>query len=326
MSYYTSNSSTMRAAAPFDSKEANSILRSSDYVDFRVHRYIIAFASPVLGAFVSSASQLPPPSASRRHHQKRPVVELPEPSEVLDMFLRFIYPVSEPSITLDDAAILLEMARRYAAPSVASRMRLHLLRPDILDPNPLRVYALACFGEMEDVARIAARHTLPDPAPSPVQLAEMPMLTGESLVRLLEYRKKCVQAAADVARIASSGKGGSDSMPWWIRLQWREFCFLSECGYECSKLPRRRLKWHRTASGCVDVPEWWVEYMDAVGAALREHLDPGVARTQRLVQPAVEKAMQCQKCSGKVFWDIEKFARILEEAVEEAISAVSACK
>ena len=66
--------------------------------------------------------------------------------------------------------------------------------------------------------------------------------------------------------------------------------------------------------------------MDAVGAALCEHLDPGVARTQTLVQPAVEKAMRCQKCARKVFWDMEKFARILEEAVEEAISAVSACK
>ncbi|RPD55449.1 hypothetical protein L227DRAFT_566618 [Lentinus tigrinus ALCF2SS1-6] len=317
MPFYGASPSVVRAAAPFDGKDTNLVLRSSDNVDFRVHKHIISLASPVLDAFVSPASQPPPPSATRRH-RKRPVVELSEPSEVLDLFLRFIYPVPEPSITLDDIAILLELARRYAAPCVASRMRLHLLRPEQLESDPLRVYALASLADMEDVARIAARHTLPHPPPSPAQLSEMRMLPGKALVRLLNYRKNCVQAAANVAHIADR----DGSVPWWIQLQWRRFCFLSECGYECSKLRRRRLKWHKTVSGCVDVPEWWVEYMGAVGKALMERLDPGVVREQRLVRPAVGKAMRCEKCAGKVIWDMEDFGRILAEAVEEAISSV----
>ncbi|TFK85304.1 hypothetical protein K466DRAFT_552303 [Polyporus arcularius HHB13444] len=318
MSYHTPSSSAMRATAPFDSKDANLILRSSDGVDFRVHKPIIALASPVLDAFCSPAPQPPPPPASRRH-RKRPVVELSEPSEVLDMFLRFIYPVPEPSITLDDVAILLELSRRYAASCVASRMRLHLLRPEHLESDSLRVYALASLADMDDVALIAARHTLAHSPPGPGQLAELRTLPGHALVRLMDYRKKCMQAAASVTDL---DQRGSLAVPWWIQLQWRRFCFLSECGYGCAKMPRRRLRWHKTVSGCVDVPEWWVEYMDAVGMALRQRLDPGVARAQSLVRSAVEKAVGCSKCAGRVFWDMEDFAKILEAAVEEAISSV----
>ncbi|KAI0752896.1 hypothetical protein C8Q80DRAFT_1267366 [Daedaleopsis nitida] len=306
----------MRACAPFNSKDADVVLRSSDSVDFKVHKHTVSLASPVLAALIHHAPRPPPPPSGSRRHRRRPVVSLSEPSEFLEIFLRFVYPVPEPPVTLHDLATLLELAAKYDSPSVVSRVRLHLQRSDFLEADPLQVYALASFARMDDVVRVAARHTLSRPIPPSDKLTDVHLLSGTALVRLLDYRTQCVRAAVKVARISE------DAVPWWVQLQWRRLCFLSECGWECTKLPRRSLKWHKTLHERVDVPQYWVDYMNSVGAALRERLDPSVARDPRLVRPAVEQATQCAKCASKAHWDVEEFARILEEAVEEAISSV----
>lgn len=312
-----SSSSAMRAAPPFDSKDANVVLRSSDNVDFKVHKHIIKLASPVLAAFISLApSPPPPPSASRRHHMRR-IVELSDPSEFLDMFLRFVYPVPEPLLALDDVATVLELSHKYDSSTVTSRMRTHLLRPEFLESDPLQVYALASFAGMDDVVQIAARHTLPHPPPRPAHLTEKRMLPGAALLRLLDYRQRCVAAATRVARIENA------TVPWWLQLQWQRFCFLSECGWECAKLPRRTLKWRKRLHECVEVPEYWIEYMNAVGTALGDTLDPAVARDRELLRQAAEKAAGCSKCAGRVVWDLQEFGEILEDAIGEAIAGVS---
>ena len=100
----SSSSASLPAAPPFDSRDADVVLRSSDNVDFRVHKSILKLASPVLAALISLTPL--PPSAPRRHRRRR-VVPLAEPGESLDLFLRFIYPVPEPPLSLDEVATLL---------------------------------------------------------------------------------------------------------------------------------------------------------------------------------------------------------------------------
>lgn len=143
------------------------------------------------------------------------------------------------------------------------------------------------------------------------------MLPGAALLRLLDYRQRCVAAATRVARIENA------TVPWWLQLQWQRFCFLSECGWECAKLPRRTLKWRKRLHECVEVPEYWIEYMNAVGTALGDTLDPAVARERELLRQAAEKAAGCSKCAGRVVWDLQEFGEILEDAIGEAIAGVS---
>ncbi|EJF59655.1 hypothetical protein BD309DRAFT_492868 [Dichomitus squalens] len=317
LAYSQSSSSTRtsRASHPFDCRDADIVLRSSDGVEFLVHKRLLRIASRVLTQLIPLA-RMPPPSSSsgRRHKKERPVLDLADSSENLDLFLRFIYPILEPSIMLNEVYTILELSTKYDAPSVAQRMRPHLLRPDHLEADPYVIYALATYAHMQDIAAVAARHTLSHPIPPTLKLTEM--AEGTDLVRLLEYRKKCVAAAVSVTRIAD------DNVPWWVQLQWRRFCFLSEC-WECAKLlPGRSLKWHRTACGTVRVPDYWVEYMAAAGAALVEKLDPKVAKDRRLLQPAIECAMRCSKCAAAAWKDVEDFAEILAAAVEEAVCSV----
>ncbi|KAI0640440.1 hypothetical protein C8Q79DRAFT_1015226 [Trametes meyenii] len=296
------SSSTTRAATPFDGngkhrRSANAILRANDGVEFRVQKYQLAFASPVLEELIRRAScPISPPSSPDlcSSPRIRAVVDLPHPSDVLDLFLRFIFPVSEPTLTLDDIALLLELAHKYDAESVRCCMRMHLLLPAHMEDDPTRIYALATYAGFNDIARVAARHTL---------------------------FRNCVKDAAEVVHVHCV----VDAVPWWIQLQWRRFCFLSECGAECMSVwPRRRLAWHKALYGGVDVPQYWIDYMKGVREALlRKRLDPGVARDQALLRLAVEAGVKCSKCASQVYWDMDEFSKLLEEAIEEAVSVVS---
>jgi hypothetical protein len=71
----------------FDVPDANLIIRSSDSVDFRVHKPVFAMASPVFKDLFS----LPQPSDSESDNL--PVVKLPEDSELLHSLVSIIYPV-----------------------------------------------------------------------------------------------------------------------------------------------------------------------------------------------------------------------------------------
>ena len=72
----------------FDVPDANLIIRSSDFVDFRVHKPVLAMASSVFKDIFS----LPQPSDSE-FDDEFPVVKLPEDSELLQSLFSIIYPV-----------------------------------------------------------------------------------------------------------------------------------------------------------------------------------------------------------------------------------------
>jgi hypothetical protein len=73
---------------PFDVPDANLIIRSSDFVDFRVHKAVLAMASP----FFKDLLSLPQPSNSESVGDL-PVVQLSESSELLDSLVSLLYPV-----------------------------------------------------------------------------------------------------------------------------------------------------------------------------------------------------------------------------------------
>ena len=73
---------------PFDVPDADLIIRSSDSVDFRVHKPVLSMASPVFKDLLS----LPQPPDSETV-DGLPVVRLPEGSELLNSLVSMLYPV-----------------------------------------------------------------------------------------------------------------------------------------------------------------------------------------------------------------------------------------
>jgi hypothetical protein len=71
-----------------DVSDANFIIRSSNFVDFRVHKSILAMASPIFKDLLS----LPQPSDNETV-DGLPVVQLSESSELLSSLISILYPV-----------------------------------------------------------------------------------------------------------------------------------------------------------------------------------------------------------------------------------------
>ncbi len=68
--------------------DANFLIRSSDLAIFRVHKLVLAMASP----FFKDLLSLPQPSDSESV-DGLPVVQLPEDSELLSSLLSMLYPI-----------------------------------------------------------------------------------------------------------------------------------------------------------------------------------------------------------------------------------------
>jgi hypothetical protein len=80
--------STSSPPESFDVSDANFIIQSSDNVDFRVHKSVLAMASP----FFKDLLSLPQPSDSEVV-DGLPVVQLSEDSELLSSLISILYPV-----------------------------------------------------------------------------------------------------------------------------------------------------------------------------------------------------------------------------------------
>jgi hypothetical protein len=80
--------STTSPPETFDISDTNLIIRSSDLVDFRVHKPVLAMASP----FFKDLLSLPQPSDSEIV-DGLPVVQLPEGSELLNSLISILYPI-----------------------------------------------------------------------------------------------------------------------------------------------------------------------------------------------------------------------------------------
>jgi len=137
----------------FDAPDADVILRSSDGKDFRVHKVILNLASPVFqGMF-----DLPQPT---NPSPQIPTIDIPEPSDILQPFVQYLYPRSPPEIVdLSVWAALYAIADKYNVEVVMGLLR-GMLISRFLETSPLRVYALASHLGFEEEAKIASRGTL----------------------------------------------------------------------------------------------------------------------------------------------------------------------
>ncbi|KAH9989308.1 hypothetical protein BJV77DRAFT_1160545 [Russula vinacea] len=116
---------------PFDAPDANFIIRSSDNINFRVHKSLLAMVSP----FFKDLLSLPQPSDSEIV-DGLPVVQLPESSELLNSLLSILYPV--PTVmpnSYEKVLYLLAACQKYDMISVQSSIRAEVSRGAFLAPD-----------------------------------------------------------------------------------------------------------------------------------------------------------------------------------------------
>ncbi|TCD69437.1 hypothetical protein EIP91_007562 [Steccherinum ochraceum] len=164
---------TTVAQDPFNDDTADVVLRSSDAVDFYVHKIILSVASPF---FKQMFSLHQPPSEHPANEDQGltvtvsgspvPVVPISEGSATMDYLLRLCYPVTDPRLPTEVmiAAAHLEAAVKYELKEATDLLR-NTLRTFIA-AEPLRVYVVACRLRLEDEASLAA-HTFRQACPWP---------------------------------------------------------------------------------------------------------------------------------------------------------------
>ena len=135
--------------------DADIIIYSSEYHEFRVPKLYIMNSSPVLTKLIRT---------SMNPSDMAPIVHLNEKCAILSSLLTFIFPVS-PTLppTTEQTMELLSVAQKYEMGSVLTHIRDHISRQDppfILPEKALYVYSLAQEYRLRDEALQAARMTL----------------------------------------------------------------------------------------------------------------------------------------------------------------------
>ena len=142
-----------------DLPDANIIVRSSDQVDFRVHKSVLAVSSP----FFKDLLSLPqPPDAEIV--DGLPVVALPEDARLLNSLISLLYPIN-PIIpdSYQKVFALLAACQKYEMEEVQFNIRFaikHGRFPAPVKAEGFRAYAIASgmglVPEAEDAARLAS--------------------------------------------------------------------------------------------------------------------------------------------------------------------------
>jgi hypothetical protein len=191
----------INASPPFDNPDADLIVRSSDGVNFRVLKTILAEASPIFKTIFT----LPRPD-NNNDSAVIAVVDLSESSTVLDHLLRFCYPCASPRLnSLKEIVDVLLVARKYEIEALAEYVRLAII--PFLDSDLVGVYAVACILDSEEMARRAARQALSIPR-DVLFNADNSMLeciSGAAYQSLLVYHRKASSAAASYVRNTNHG-------------------------------------------------------------------------------------------------------------------------
>ena len=174
----------------FDDHNADVILQaplqpgSDQFKDFRTHKDILSIASTLFHDMFSIPQ---PPQPAAAGDISLPIVQVTEPADIFEVFLRLIYPVGPPAVTslqlLDD---LFRLAEKYMADSVHARLRQILaLSPSFLRDDPIWVYALACRANLDTEAERAISLTFKIDPVRDIPHTHLQMMTVATYNRLL---------------------------------------------------------------------------------------------------------------------------------------------
>jgi hypothetical protein len=299
---------------PFDEASADIAIRSSDQIEFRVHKLILTHASPVLQTLFG----LPQAEADALAGQegRLPVVPVPQDAETLADFLRFCYPMMPPRPrSMDKLVALINAAQYYQVDEFTSYLQEILLSAEFLPQNSNRAYALACRWDWKNVAEKAAKSSLRVELDlrSLADIPEMADMPAVSLIRLLDYRNRCIEAA--------SGKLGIEGMIWVEEGQF--WPMVGPTTQQYTEIPGCHCQWGAQLSPTVLVKQWLADYLKEAQGWLKMTPSRESLESKGVPYSYIRRTAGCFKCSTEIDQEMSRFIEAIGEQVEGAINAVS---
>lgn len=305
------------ANPPFDDPDADTILRSSDTIDFHVHKILLSLVSPVFKSMFSLPQSSPGDEnndASFKNIDGRdlPIISLAENGELLRKLLTWCDPRCIPASTAPlDIDIVIRLADKYDMDVVSSRAR-HLLKLkseswSYTPPESLRTYAIACTHGFEDIARVAAKGVLRQSVEELPTVPELKNITGTALQNLYNYHFACSRATLNLRNAKLDSQLSS-------LIKIRSSFASSSNSCQCSRSASTSLK------------TWTSHYLDLVmeGISKRPCSETIVAQSPDWVQVSlvIKDMNPCSLCHPTAHLTLERYGKALAAQLDKIIDRV----
>ena len=265
----------------FNTLDADLVLRSCspDPVDFRVHKCILAVASP----FFAHMFELPQPREDCEDGEPSiPIVDVSEDARTLDMLLRCVYPTTRPAIdTFEDLSLVLEAASKYDLTPAIDHLRTVLMSSRFVEADPVRAYAIACRFDLEDEARAASRCTLRVHVLDNPLSEDLKHISAFQYHRLLSLHRQRAAAAQELLVIPDSVK-----------------CMMCNA----------------THYGAFYSPRWWKDYEERARKELSARPTSDVIFSMPFLAQSAQAG--CERCAGSILaahWFLADLRRQIDE-------------
>ncbi|KAJ7861057.1 hypothetical protein B0H13DRAFT_2568616 [Mycena leptocephala] len=305
---------------------ADFILRSSDGVDFYVHKDILKFVSDCFDGMLAIPQGDGSPTDLRR--DDKPVLVMPESNAVLYRLLCLAYPAHAVShytlqnADLDGIVDVYEAAHKYQFTRVQDLLNQMLSKADLVDAQPHRVFAIATLCDLPGLVRQAAISVLTsDVGCKPPAFPEMELLTWASAHKLSEFHEKCGLHAEELLtsnkRILLANGFDLDGITFKAHVSddetnkpfvwWKMEGHSEQCGRDCGK--RFTFRGESLRENPV---QWFQNQINRVASNIR--LRPSAETVQlegwlTVENPDRDDMKRCPVCSAAWMVDLMRFWR-----------------
>ncbi|KAK0500992.1 hypothetical protein EDD18DRAFT_1348432 [Armillaria luteobubalina] len=309
----------IRAEAPFNdaSDLADLVIRTTDNVDFFVHRILLSLKSP--SSFFRHALE------GSRYTEERdglPVLEVKEDSIVFRKVLLFCYPYDVPEMkNVEECFAVGGVLDKYCLDNGFERFVRAMRALPLMKQNTLRIFGFAAARGWKDLGEAAARNTLRMALDQEIEFDGLDNITALQYLRLRDYRKRCGKAA----QFESDPTLGEKMT--WIAGETSELLFLRSDLEEqtCRWCIKPLTCWMTTGDRIFRTHYWLADYVNTVKAEVLRQPCPEVALDEDIISRAVvESISQC----GHEEWtkiaasQIHQYAKLLAKEIERLISQV----
>lgn len=301
------------------------ILKSSDGVEFKVYKNILALASP----FFRQMFTLPQPGSQDavegsdlKPQPEVSVVEVSETSTALDILLRLIYPIAPPQFpgTSDSGEVtdakelvngiepVLDAAIKYDMVLIVKELCARLLAAAnttladgsaIDDTLALRVFVLACRHGLREEARHAAYASLKGRVAG-VFIDELRSITAAQYFHLVQFHTKIVAAVDSLVQFTNASGTLFDQA-------------VINCAY-CGRLP----------TGLAGFPNWWKDFVNRAQPIMHESPKTMRVFNSVFLENMFTTARICtSSCNNQVHGKWQTVSQIIRDTVDRAITEVS---
>ncbi|KZT32560.1 hypothetical protein SISSUDRAFT_1133096 [Sistotremastrum suecicum HHB10207 ss-3] len=189
----TASNHPEKSSSAFRFPDADLIIRSNDNVNFRVHKSIMRLSSSVLHDTLTlgDLTTLSTPST--------PIVDVSEPSNLIDAMLRYIYPLPRhPLEDLRHIRRLLELGDKYDIQNIATAIEDLLLGNTITELYPTQFFALTKKFQLTRLRAFVETILVKKPfalLDEPQGPDEIDHITAEDIRRVEFYRRRRISSA-----------------------------------------------------------------------------------------------------------------------------------